>query len=184
MKKTALYQTIDGQCEEIPAEPVYCSVADARFGYGYYFWDVILESAHWWGEQHYKGNYIICQSHYDSHSEKYFDLVGNTEHSQQLLAMAQVLKERKPDTYTVAEVLEAIKLTTPEFQEAYWAIRVKPECKNYPDAKLDIPVTKGNRPLYVSCSWRIQMCVLNLDFLLEREYRPIYPEHHDPAYAV
>lgn len=77
MKKTALYQAIDGGRKAVPETPIYCSTSDARLGHGYYFWDSIIDAAHWWGKVHYGGHYIICQSFYDAHSDKLFDLLGD-----------------------------------------------------------------------------------------------------------
>lgn len=175
MKKTALYQAISSKEETIPKEPIYCSSEDARLGQGYYFWDTDIQTAKWWGESHYEGAYRVCQSHYDAHSEHYFDLFGNVKHIQILSRCHRKLQQRKKEDYSIAEVLESMKLLIPEFIDIYWAIRARPMMP-YPDSKMDIPFAKGkdNKP-FISCATRVQVCVTNLDFLLDgREYKVFY----------
>lgn len=175
MKKTALYQAISSKEETIPKIPI-CSSEDARLGKGYYFWDTDIKAAKWWGKSHYEGAYRVCRSHYDAHSEHYFDLVGNMEHIQILSRCYHKLQQRKKEDYSIAEVLELIKLYIPKFKDIYWAIRARPMTKRYPDSKMDIPFARGeDNKLFISCATRVQVCITNLDFLLdEREYQVIY----------
>ena len=199
MKKTALYQAIDGGIREVPEDPIYCSTCDARLGEGYYFWDSAINAAHWWGRKHYHGNYIICQSFYDAHSDRYFDLLGNVKHRSVLNECADILRQRKPDDFSLAEVLELLKCQLPQFKELYWAIRAEAINKSYPDRKHDIPLIKGEcslcdevdipfehggKRLVLSCSQRVQVCVTDLTFLIDREYKSIYPECWGEFYMV
>lgn len=199
MKKTALYQAIDGGRKAVPQTPIYCSTSDARLGYGYYFWDSIIGAAHWWGRVHYGGNYIICQSFYDAHSDKYFDLIGNLLHRAQLKGCADKLRVRGRQGFALAEVLEGLRKVCPEFDDLYWAIRAEAVNKHYPDRKQDIPLHKdeptsckgrdipfaeGAKRLVLSCGLRVQLCVTNLAFLLEGEYTAIYPEYRDASYMA
>ncbi len=46
-------------------------------GGGYYFWDDNLAAAHFWGENHYKGNYCIYESVLNIEDDKFLDLVGS-----------------------------------------------------------------------------------------------------------
>ena len=198
MKKTALYQAIDGGRNAVPETPIYCSSSDARLGEGYYFWDSAIHAAHWWGRTHYGENYLICQSFYDAHSEHYFDLLGDLTHRERLRECADVLREEKQEVFSIAEVLKVLR-KMPGFEEEYWAIRAEAVNKRYSDRKLDIPLHKGNsspceetdipfahadRRLVISCSQRVQVCVTNLAFLLEGEYRSVYPEYRDESYVV
>lgn len=176
MKKTALYQAISYKEETIPKIPIHCSSEDARLGQGYYFWDTDIEAAKWWGESHYEGAYRVCRSHYDAHSEHYFDLVGNVQHIKILGECYHKLQQRKKEDYSIGEVLELMKCVIPEFRDTYWAIRAHPMNKRYLDSKMDIPFAKGeDKKLFISCATRVQVCVTNLDFLLDgREYQVIY----------
>lgn len=200
MKKTALYQAIDGGRKAVPQTPIKCSTSDARLGYGYYFWDSIIDAALWWGKVHYGGNYIICRSFYDAHSDKCFDLIGNLDHRKQLKACADKLRARGRQDFTLAEVLEGVKKGCPDFDDLYWAIRAEPVNKRYLDRKQDIPLyeedptscwdedipfAQGGERLVQSCGLRVQLCVTNLDFLLEREYTAnCYPVYRDASYMV
>lgn len=183
----------------MPEVPIYCSTSEARLGWGYYFWDSLIQAAHWWGRTHYRDNYIICQSFYDAHSDRYFDLVGDLTHREMLRECADELRKRKQEDFSLAEVLELLKIVRPQFKELYWAIRAEAVNKRYSDGKLDIPLYKGksssceetdisfahgDRRLVVSCSQRVQVCVMNLAFLLEGEYRSVYPEYRDELYVV
>lgn len=200
MKKTALYQAIDGGRKAVPETPIYCSTSDARLGFGYYFWDSIIGAAHWWGKQRYgENNYIICQSFYDAHSDKYFDLVGNLLHKEQLKSCADKLRARGRQGFALAEVLEGLREVCPEFDDLYWAIRAEAVNKHYLDRKQDFPLRKEEptscedgdisfargTKLVLSCGLRVQLCVTNLAFLLEGEYTAIcYPEYRDASYMA
>lgn len=46
-------------------------------GGGYYFWDTNPEAAHFWGENHYKGNYFIYECVLNIEDDKFLDLVGS-----------------------------------------------------------------------------------------------------------
>lgn len=190
MKKTALYQAIDGGRKAVPELPIYCSTSDARLGHGYYFWDSIIGAAHWWGKKRYgKNNYIICQSFYDAHSDKLFDLLGNLLHKEQLKSCSDKLRAKGCQGFTLAEVLEGLREVCPEFDDLYWAIRaefIKVEAP--PDKNLDFTVSppsrEKGRTTVLHCGNRVQLCVTNLAFLLEGEYAAIYPEYRDASYMA
>ena len=124
----------------------------------------------------YEGAYRVCRSHYDAHSERYFDLVGNVQHIKILGECYHKLQQRKKEDYSIAEVLELMKCIIPEFRDTYWAIRAHPMNKRYLDSKTDIPFAKGeDNKLFIPCATRVQVCITNLDFLLDgREYQVIY----------
>ena len=190
MKKTALYQAIDVGRKAVPQTPIRCSTSDARLGYGYYFWDSIIDAAHWWGEKHYRGNYIICRSFYDAHSDRCFDLKGNLDHIAQLKDCADTLRAEGRQDFTLAEVLEALRKVCPEFDDLYWAIRAEfIKVGAPPDKKLDITVSSRSREkgrtTVIHCGNRVQLCVTNRAFLLEGEYTEIYYSWcRDASYMV
>lgn len=188
MKKTALYQAIDGGRKAVPKTPIKCSTSDARLGHGYYFWDSIIDAAHWWGGVHYGGNYIICQSFYDAHSDKLFDLLGNLAHRDELKEFSDGLHRMYPEDMSLAQIL-AIMNARNKFNQRFWAIRaefIKVEAP--PDKNLDFivspPVREKGRTTVMHCGNRVQLCVTNLDFLLEGAYTAIYPEYRDASYMA
>lgn len=142
MKITTIYQTLEdkGNYDEVESHgPYFCSVTDLKgnkktgtkipwAGEGYYFWDTLIEDAHWWGKVSYKkyGNeYIIGQTFYDSHSPLLLDTLGNLDAYKQLKECADVLKEKKAlSSVTLPVILEFLKCSK-EF--IYKAIRIHPD---------------------------------------------------------
>jgi len=181
MKKIPLYQSVNGRGGAALQGPVRCNSDDARLGYGYYFWEYHIEAAHWWGREHCSGSYMIYKSCYDSHSEKYFDLVGNPMHKEYTQKAYRILQKRKKGEYTIAEVVELLKKKDPNF--TFWAIRAYPINRKYVDKRLNIPFEKGSDS-YINLGDRVQMCVLNLSFLLDDQYELVYPECHIDTCAV
>ncbi len=184
MAERPLYQAVR-EHQQVPLkEPIYCDSDEARLGRGYYFWEYYIDAAHWWGETHYNKSYMIYESSYDSHSDKYFDLMGNPAHQDYTKKAYEILKKRKDEEYTIAEVIEILKRTDPQFD--FWAIRACPINKKYVDNKLDILFTK-ERQSYISLPDRIQMCVFDLKFLLDSQYTLVYPDKYcidGSSYAV
>lgn len=179
MKEVALYQVVSLE-QGTPSSPIYCDSQEAYFGSGYYFWEHSIDVAHHYGTKHYGGSrYIICKSHYDRHSDKYFDIVGCSEHIELLLHFHQRLQWQLGDDYTVGKLIRAIReIERFGFDKLFWAIKAKPINKCYIDRKLDIPIvaTDPKRGL-ISLGNRIQVCVLNLEFLLNNQrYDRVFPE--------
>lgn len=48
-------------------------------GNGYYLWDYNLETAHWWGNSHYKGDYSILSYPLTLSGDNFLDLVGSRQ---------------------------------------------------------------------------------------------------------
>lgn len=48
-------------------------------GEGYYMWDYNLETAHWWGRNHYNNKYAILSYPLTLSGEKFLDLVGSRQ---------------------------------------------------------------------------------------------------------
>lgn len=179
MKETTLYQVVSLE-RGTPFAPICCDKEDAYFGHGYYFWEHSIDVAHSYGRERYNGNnYIICESSYDAHSEKYLDLAGGcVKDIDMFRGFVERLKEELEEELTFAEILGAVrKIPEVKFDELFWAIKAKPIQKRYRDKKLDILVNKNKKPLLVSLANKVQVCVLNLDFLSNnREYKRVYPE--------
>ena len=128
MRPRSLYQTLEDRDNPDKIEdhgPFRCNRESAWLGSGYYFWDSSIDSAHFWGNTSYKGNYIICQSYYDYDSLEFLDLVGNTEHLYQLRVIAEKVAKRKNVNPTVSMVIEQMKRFS-KLEENYKAIRAYP----------------------------------------------------------
>lgn len=180
MKEVSLFQAVNG-LQGARIEPILCEREDACLGPGYYFWVNDLEYAKKWGKRRYKGSYAVYKSTYDAHSNQYFDLAGDPEHVNHFKKCYTVLKEKSSgknrsssegSSITVAEVLAIMKTLDPDFR--YLAVRA---CLHKENPSLFIPCETGERgrPLGLTLGDRFQMCVFDLDFLLEnRAYREIY----------
>lgn len=125
-----IYQTVEDRNNPDYVEqhgPFLCTKEHAWFGKGYYFWDTIIELAHWWGKLCYTPNgYIICRSSCDSSLSKVYDLVGRPELLLEFEECSKIImKQRKQKTIYVPEVIEYLKTKT-SFLEHYAAIRANP----------------------------------------------------------
>lgn len=170
MRRRELFQASD-YCEESKySGPVMCKSEFAWLGNGYYFWDDCEPDAHWWGNTHYNGNYIISKSAYDFHSEYFFDIVSFREDKEYLLSAYEMLKERseklnRKEVFTVGRIIEILKRTDKSFSK-YLAIRACPipnelGKKLYFDTKCRYYVLPLNK---------FQLCVINKSFLIEVPY--------------
>lgn len=166
MKEVILYQAVDAQ-NGIPSKPIYSS--KAFFGSGYYFGIDNIRAAHWWGKKHYGANYIVCKALYDAHSEHCFDLVGNPAHIRRFRELAEELIRRSGNPHlTTAEVLMVMRKLE-EFQ-IYWAVKAHPYRDNN---KLNVSCSSDeytrSRPMKIYLGDMMQMCVFDLEFLLNNQ---------------
>lgn len=152
MEKTTIYQTLEDRDndEEVQEHgPYWCDLYEADgkkkegikepwLGSGYYFWDTLIEDAHWWGRTIYpKKGYIVCQSQYDSHSPLLFDLVGNVSHSREFFECAEVIKSNsKGQKRAFSQVLAYLKQHA-DFR--YKAIRAQPHPRKFVSANIYFP---------------------------------------------
>lgn len=154
MEKTTIYQTLEDRDndEEVQEHgPYWCDLYEADgkkkegikepwLGAGYYFWDTLIENAHWWGKKIYlrkKAKYIICQSQYDSHSPHLFDLVGNVSHSHELVKCVALIEENgKGQKRSFPQVLAYLKQHA-DFR--YKAIRARPHPLKFVSANIYFP---------------------------------------------
>ena len=154
MEKTTIYQTLEDRDndEEVQEHgPYWCDLYEADgkkkegikepwLGAGYYFWDTLIENAHWWGKKIYlrkKAKYIICQSQYDSHSPHLFDLVGNVSHYREFVDCVAVMESNgKGQKRSFPEVLAYLKQHA-DFR--YKAIRARPHPLKFVSANIYFP---------------------------------------------
>lgn len=182
MRKTPLFQTVDNRPIDTNSfGPIFCDDENAWVGSGYYFWDDSFDSAKWWGETHYRNNYIICQSFYDSHSNEYLDLVGRQDHIRYIKSCFEIYKKRKPShNIKIGELIEILKLTDSKFD--FLAVRAYPTPIS-PNRK-GFYYFDNEQKFYFDTNEKVQMCVIDKIFLLNEEYTVIYPEIQNPQCAV
>jgi hypothetical protein len=110
------YQTLeDRDIHRIESDgPFACHSKNAWLGKGYYFWDSVIDIAHWWGVEgaSYQNGYVICESAFELDENKCFNLVDNPAHLDQFNQVKTILKERNlyvEGQTTVARVINYLK---------------------------------------------------------------------------
>lgn len=138
MPKT-LYHTI--RKDRIVAASVknapYRCVYNAWLGEGYYFWDSFIELAKWWGEVHYRGNYVVTETTANFGDDAVFDLVGNTDHIKVFAQYAEILENKLNCEVMAAQILEHMKKHT-SLLDTFKAVRA--------DGRLSLKKSPENAP--------------------------------------
>ena len=107
-----LYQTLEDRSNPDEIEsygPFKCRTATSWLGDGYYFWDSILELAHFWGKNSTYSNYIICSAEAELNDGNCYDLVGNINHLKDLRAITELMEKEGIENLTIRKVAEQAK---------------------------------------------------------------------------
>ena len=191
MAKKILYQTLENRDNPDYVEkwgPFVCKWPNTWLGTGYYYWDTFLVNAHWWGNNRYNSNHIICQCECDFDVEKCYDLVGCPEQLLDFDDCVQDLRRKNllTNETTVARVIAHMKDTLKIFQ--FEAIRVyginsisdKKENDGY-IYRLHFEV---GRPQYLDVKPAIQICIYKKNGLGLKNYHIIFPDEFNNDYVV
>lgn len=190
MKIKKLYQALEDRANPDEIEyngPFKCIKQNAWLGAGYYFWDTFIDLAHWWGRQGYKGKYVICQAICDNDDNEIFDLVGNTEHLNELHDYIKTLKqypEFQNKHVTMSIIIEHMKKHSGTFK--YNAIRangINSVNKDFFLRDNRIKFNVGSKA-YLDLKPPIQMCFLEKDSLRLRDFRIVYPEDYANNFTI
>ncbi len=190
MKVITLYQTLKDK-DYLKVEttgPFPCRWENTWLGDGFYFWQEFIELAHWWGETHRKGNYIICQAECDFDEFKCLDLVGEMTHVRLFQNAIQIMRSKGKITAntTVSRVINFMKGEFDSF--IYEAIRVyginsispkNPNSAEYSDRFL----FEINKSQYLDALPAVQLCLFTKQSLNLRNYKIVYPEHYREDYG-
>lgn len=172
-----VYQTISNQGKpKYTIEtlgPIYC-VNNPWLGNGYYFWDGFIELAHWWGNKHYAGNYIICQANLNFEDSEYYDLVGNTFHLRCFKAGMMALKAKlKCNNLTVSAVLAEFRKHSDNFH--YKVIRARSE--HHIEDSENVRFVEDDRGYMITIP-AIQICVTDLKIVENYQEICRFPDLH------
>ena len=148
--------------------PTLADNDDEWLGKGYYFWDNNIDDAHWWGNIHYSGSYIITKSAYDYHSTEYLDLVSLREHKEYIQKACFYLEKRakklgREEKITIGKVIEILKKSDRNFK--FKAIRACPVPIKSKRISFD---TDGQCLMFPNAKY--QICVIDKVFLIEEPY--------------
>lgn len=171
-----IFQTLGNRdnADEVEAHGSYlCRSARAWLGEGYYFWDSLIENAHWWGHSAYNDDYFICQALFRYEDDTIFDLVGDPLHLKELREVSYLLKSHNMDC-TVAGTIEYLKRQT-SFSSDYVAIKARDE---FPGRVIARVFFRNDKPEFINTEPRIQFCILKRRPLPVSEYKIIYPPEY------
>ena len=68
-------------------------------GKGYYFWDGLISRAHWWGQRHCNGNYMICRAWAEIDDDAYLDLAGNMQQLEQFKTYYNLIQKKSSNIF-------------------------------------------------------------------------------------
>lgn len=174
-----LYQTVEDRDNPDEIEnngPYFCKDNNAWLGHGYYFWDTIINLAHWWGNLRYsKSGYVICKSSMSEESMKeVYDLVGKPELILELQKASEIIKTRAgTSSVYIPEIIEYLKKKT-SFLRLYKAIRAFP-IDTLPLEMREKLKFNNKHGGYIDTLPAIQICVIDKSILNE-EYQIVYPD--------
>lgn len=151
-------------------------------GTGYYFWDNNIEAAKFWGNVHYKGNYLIFEANLTIPEERFLDLVG----SRKAMIYAQALMKRFKDRNQNSEYWELGKFiefmkevaNKPGFKDVfpYTVFRaVDNSAAVKDDNKYFFVAEKTN---YTNLNPRLVICLAEKSSLVLQNFRVVYPEKY------
>lgn len=169
--KNNIYQTVrdKNNPEEVEEKGPFLCSDNPWLGEGYYFWDDVLDRAHWWGIIHYDRQYMICQARADIENDKYLDLAGNMEQLKLFRkCYDEINKLHNGKVTTVQFVIEKLRR---DKNFPYQAIRVLTEgCGG--DEKVNF--VENNRRSFLNYSPPMQICIYEKSIV--KDYHVIYPD--------
>lgn len=179
-----LYQTVEDRDnpEHIKSNaPFLCDRKDAWLGEGYYFWDTLIENAHWWGETVYKQNgYVILKFLCDSINERCFDLHGNLEHLKHFNEVADFLKKEGlvNKSTTVAWMIQYLKQKA-DLDKRYDGIRVYGHYSKSRHKTIKMFFRQQpNSKQYLELAPPVQLCLFRNDSFNLQSGIIVYPSHY------
>jgi len=181
-----IYQTLKDKGnpdEVINKGPFECKWNNAWLGKGYYFWEILIDSAHWWGNAHLGGNYIICKAQYNFDDAKIFDLSnGNPQHNLEFEGIINELTKKgflKKHNTTVSRVFNFVRTHIPSFKiyEATRAYSPNAIGEKFKEFQRRINY-ENDKKMYLDLRPAVQICLYSKTSLNFRNYQIIYPKHY------
>jgi len=189
LKNTKIYQTLKDK--ENPDEverhgPFICNWANSWLGAGYYFWDYFVENAHWWGNTHCKGRYMICEASIQLDSDNCFDLVDNFKHLDDLEKSINLMKENGvfQKGVTLSKVIGFMRDNDifPNFS-AIRANGINSKNELY-KPNFRIYFENNNTYHYLNYKPEVQICIMKFENLDFKDFKIVYPDEYIDGYAV
>ena len=169
LRLDGLFQTVQDRenPEYVNKNGPFPGVTSHWLGKGYYFWDNLITRAHWWGDSHCGGKYMICRAYALIDDGSYLDLAGNMLQLQEFKEKYDVIQKMHP-TRTIT-ISFAINKLRKDHLFPYQAVRsLSNECGG------DVAVNYvDNHPSYLNFSPPMQVCVYPFNCI--KDYHVIFP---------
>lgn len=178
-----IFQTLRNENPDYVEEngPFPCKRKNAWLHNGYYFWDQDIGVAHWWGDEGYHGDYIICQSSFKYDIRQCWDLHNEHGAREEFRAIAKGIEKRNINRGKRLKVRDIIEELQNKGIFGYKAVRLAGNNSiGYNDPLyerhlLDRKDTKSweydNRPA-------IQICFYQRNALERTEFKIVFPEEY------
>ena len=170
MQLPNLYQTVTdkGNPEHVNKIGPFKSKTSHWLGEGYYFWDSLLDRAHWWGKTHCHGQYMICQACAEVNDGAYLDLAGNMLQLKQFEKWFDVIRKMHNEhEVTVSFAIEKLRR---DDNFPFQAVRALSE-KCGGDNRVNYVCYHDS---YLNLSPPMQICIYSRDRV--KDYHVIFPD--------
>jgi hypothetical protein len=168
-----LFQTVSdkGNPNIVESEGPFLGRKNPWLGQGYYFWDNLIKRAHWWGDTHCHGQYMICQAYADIDDDKYLDLVGNMEQLNDFEKSYNAINNTyggkvKTISWVVAKLIR-------DNNFPYQAMRVRTDYCGGDEKKIQFVTWNAAA---ISFNPPVQICIYDKSRV--KDYHIIYPEEY------
>lgn len=173
--------------------PFLCNRTDAWLGNGYYFWDSLINVAHWWGVEiagYDENGYIICEALFNLDEARCFNLVDNKEHLELFNRTKKLMIEKglyEKNKTTVARIINFLKDQVKVFRfEAIRAYGVNSigYKSDYRNRTKFIYKESRTTSQYLDSSPAMQVCFFTKDSLDLQDFKIVYPPELVDDYVV
>lgn len=109
MFQTIVHQTLEDRNNPDEIEdsgPFKMEIGNPFLGNGYYFWDDHIDLAHWWGRNHIKRDYVICEAQLEVDNTIFYDLVGSR---QDMMHFKELIRTLKLEKLAIGQIIELLK---------------------------------------------------------------------------
>ncbi len=151
-------------------------------GTGYYFWDNNIEAAKFWGETHYKGNYLVFKADLIIPKEKFLDLVGSRENMIYLQELMVRFKSQNKNSehWELGKFIEFMKevANKPGFKNVFPYTVFRAIDNNAVIKKEYKYLFVAGKHSYINLNPRLIICLVEKSSLVLKNFCVVYPEKY------
>ena len=191
VKVKKIFQTLENRGTDIAKlqeeGPFPCKWDNTWLGDGYYFWDTLIENAHWWGEvRQFEKGYIICRAECDYNINDCLDLHGDLEQLKLFKEAFELMIKNGVVTKntTVKNFLAKLRGQSIFFKK-FTAIRVNGiNSKSYNSIYSAKFFFEKGKDRYLEMNPPVQICFFEKNSMNLRNYKVVFPEYLIDGYVV